>query len=42
MKAFPGAISTHLNYYVRPRLDEFEYDAAMKLMRINDILWWKN
>ena len=38
MKAFPGAISTHLNYYVRHELGEFEYDAAMKLMRINDIL----
>ena len=29
MKAFPGSKSTQLNHYVRPTLDEFQYDVAI-------------
>ena len=37
-KAFPGAISTQLNHYVTPTLEEYSYDAAIIHVGINDIL----
>ena len=38
MVALLGVKSTLLNNYVLPTLDEFQYDAAIIHVRINDIL----
>ena len=38
VRAFPGAKSTQLNYYVAPTLEEYSNDAAIIHVDINDIL----
>ena len=38
VKAFPAAKSTQLNHYVKPTLEEYEYDAAIIDVGFNDIL----
>ena len=38
VKAFPGAKSTQLNYYVTPTLEEYSYDAGIIHVVVNDIL----
>ena len=42
LKVFSGAKSTQLNYYVRPTLDEFQFDDATIHVGVNDILWSKS
>ena len=38
LKGFPGAKADELNHNVEPNLEEYEYDAAIILVGINDIL----
>ena len=38
LKAFPGAKEDQLNHHVKPSLEEYEYDAAIIHVGINDIL----
>ena len=38
LKAFPGAKADQLNHHVKPSLEEYEYDAAIIYVGINDIL----
>ena len=42
VKAFPGAKSPQLNYYVTQTLKEYRYDAAIIHVGINDILQSKH
>ena len=38
LKAFPGAKADQLNHHAKPSLEEYEYDAAIIHVGINDIL----
>ena len=38
LKAFPGAKADQLNQHVKPSYDEYDYDAEIIHIRINDIL----
>ena len=42
LKAFPGARAQHLNHYLVPSLEGYEYDCAIIHVGINDILRHKN
>ena len=42
LKSFPGARAQHLNHYLVPPLEEYEYDCAIIHVGINDILRHKD
>ena len=42
VKAFPGAKSTQCNHYITPTMEEYNYDAAIIHVGINDILGFRH